>query len=73
MRYASFVIRLWQPETTDPPPSNLRGRVEHVQGGTVVRVTDLDDVTAFIQECLSNMLPHGEEKQEDNQEYRRIS
>lgn len=53
MRYASFVIRLWNIEV-DASPTNggFRGRIEHVQSGDVRSVTHLDDVAAFIQERL---------------------
>ena len=53
MRYASFMVRLWQPEMgTTSPDSALHGRIEHVQSGTVVTVTRLEDVTMFIREHL---------------------
>jgi len=52
VRYASFVVRLWQPETADAPDGGLHGRIEHVQSGIGARVTCLDDVTAFIRERL---------------------
>jgi hypothetical protein len=50
MRYASFVVRLWLPEadlTADQPA--LRGRIEHVQTGAVGRLSNLEDVSAFIR------------------------
>ena len=57
------MIRLWQPETADSSSSSLRGRIEHMQSGAVVRVTSLDDVTAFIQERLGAVLPAEDENQ----------
>ncbi len=63
MRYASFVIRLWQPEVNhDPPGSAWHGRIEHVQTGAAAHVTCMDDIAAFIQEQLLTTLSDKQER-----------
>jgi hypothetical protein len=53
MRYNSFVFRLWQREREgNTSDERVRGRIEHVQSGAVARVADLDEITAFIRQCL---------------------
>ena len=54
MRYASFVLRLWQPEVSEADPMGraLHGRIEHVQTGRSVPVASWEDVTEFIREQL---------------------
>ena len=61
MRYASFVVRLWQPETeADTPDRALHGRIEHVQSGRIVSVTCLEDITEFVREQLLAVLSSDE-------------
>lgn len=53
MRYNSFLLRLWQTKHKgNSSDVNVHGRIEHVQSGTAARVADLDEVTAFIRQCL---------------------
>jgi hypothetical protein len=66
VRYASFVVRIWQPEDTDVSGGDLRGRIEHVQSGAVGRLAHLDDVIVFISEWLSSMEPDKEGVEENN-------
>ena len=62
MRYASFVIRLWQIETDGiAADSGFRGRIEHVQSGTVVHAADLDDVLKFIRQRMTAVAPDTDE------------
>jgi hypothetical protein len=66
MRYASFVIRLWQIETDESAAdSGFRGRIEHVQSGAVVHAADLDDVLKFIRQRMTAVVPDAEENRED--------
>jgi hypothetical protein len=50
MRYASFLVRLWQSDAdTAISDGALRGGVEHVQSGTAVRVRCLEDLAEFFR------------------------
>jgi hypothetical protein len=53
MRYNSFVFRLWQTEReSNTSDESVHGRIEHIQSGVIARVADLDEITAFIRQCL---------------------
>ena len=55
MRYASFIVRVWQSEAdTAVSDDALRGGVEHVQSGIAVQVRCLEDLTAFFRKSLLN-------------------
>lgn len=55
MRYASFVIRLWLPDTRNVPESmEPRGSIEHVQSSRVVQITGLEKIPDSISELLES-------------------
>lgn len=61
MRYVSFVIRLWLPDSqSDPESMELRGSIEHVQSGMVVQITSLEIIPDSLSELLESRTEDGE-------------
>jgi hypothetical protein len=55
LRYASFVIRLWLPDTPNhSEPVGLRGSIEHIQSGRVLQITDPEKIGPALLELLES-------------------
>ena len=64
MRYASFLVRIWLPDAQSASGEPvLRGQIEHVQTGAVSRLSNLEDVAAFIRRHVPMETPE-QRKQE---------